>query len=67
MINYSKSKYPATHLGIFTYTQLNAIDKILNKAARNALGLSPSFPTEAIHRPTKEMGLGYAPLKNKAT
>jgi hypothetical protein len=62
-----KSKYHATHLGIFTSTQLNTFDKILNKAARNALGLTPSFPTEAIHRPTKEMGLGYAPLRNKAT
>ncbi len=48
-----KSKYHATHLGIFTDSQLNTIDKMLNKAARNALGLGPSFPTEAIHRPTK--------------
>jgi hypothetical protein len=62
-----KSKYHATHLGIFTDTQLSTIDKILNKASRNAMGLTPSFPTEAIHRPTKEMGLGYAPLRNKAT
>ena len=62
-----KSKYHATHLGILMDTQLNRIDKILNKAARNALGLIPSFPTEAIHRPTKEMGLGYAPLRKKAT
>ena len=44
-----KSKYHATHLGIFIDTQLNTIDKILNKAARNALGLTPSFPTKAIH------------------
>jgi hypothetical protein len=62
-----RSQYHATHLGIFTYTQLSIIDKILNKAFRNALGLTPSFPTEAIHRLTKEMGLGYAPLRNKAT
>ena len=48
-----KSKYHATHLGIFTYSQPNAIDKILNKAARNALGLMPSFPTEAMHGSTK--------------
>jgi hypothetical protein len=61
-----KSKYHATHLEIFTDTRLNTIDKIINKAARKALGLTPSFPTEAIHRPTKEMGLGCAPLKNKA-
>ena len=31
------------------------------------MGTTPSFPTEAIHRTTKEMGLGYAPHKNKAT
>jgi hypothetical protein len=62
-----KSKYHATHIGIFTDSQLDTIDKIVNKAARNALGLTPSFPTEAIHRSTKEMGLGYAPLRNKAT
>jgi hypothetical protein len=62
-----KSKYHATHHGIFASTQLSTIDKILNKAARNALGVTPSFPTEAIHRLTKEMRLGYAPLRNKAT
>jgi hypothetical protein len=62
-----KSKYHATHLGVFTDKQLEHVDKILNKAARNALGLTPSFPTEAIHRPTKEMGLGYAPMKERAT
>ncbi len=31
------------------------------------IGLIPSFPTEAIHRPTKEMGLGYDTMKDKAT
>ena len=31
------------------------------------MGLTLSFPSEAIHQPTKEMGLGYAPLKDKAT
>jgi hypothetical protein len=49
-----KSKYHATHLGIFTDTQLYTVDKILNKAARIAMGLTPSFPTEAIHRPRKK-------------
>ncbi len=39
-----KSKYHATHLGVFTDKQLEQVDKILNKAARNALGLTPSFP-----------------------
>jgi hypothetical protein len=48
-----KSKYHATHLGIFTDTQLSTIDKIFNKAARNAMGLAPSFPTEA-NGPTHE-------------
>jgi hypothetical protein len=62
-----KSKYHARHLGIFTDSQLDTIDKILHKAARNAVGLTPIFPTKAIHRPAKEMGLGYAPLKDKAT
>jgi hypothetical protein len=62
-----KSKYHDTHLVIFTDTQLSTIDKRLNKVARNALGLTPSFPTKTMHRPTKEMGLGYAPLRNKAT
>ncbi len=62
-----KSKYHATHLGIFTDTQLERIDKILNKAARNELGLTPSFPTEAIHIPKTEMGLGYTPMKDRET
>ena len=62
-----KSKYHATHLSILTDKQLEQIDKFLNKAARNALGLTPSFPTEAMHRPTKEMGLGYAPIKDRVT
>jgi hypothetical protein len=35
-----KSKYHATHLGIFTDSQLNIFDKTLNKAARNAPGLT---------------------------
>jgi hypothetical protein len=61
-----KSKYHATHLGIFTDKQLERVDKVLNKATRNALGLIPSFPTEATHRPTKQMGLGYTPMKNRA-
>ena len=61
-----KSKYHATHILIFTNIQLETIDKILDKAARNALGLIPNFPTKAIHL-TKEMRLGYAPIRDKAT
>ena len=51
-----KSKYHATHLGIFTDKQLEQVDQILNKTTRNAIGLTPSFPTKAIHRSTKEWG-----------
>ncbi len=58
-----KFKYHATHLGILTDIQLEMIEKILNKAGRNDLGLLPSFHTEAINKPTKHMGLGYAPMK----
>jgi hypothetical protein len=61
------SKYHATHLGIFTDNQLETIDKLLNKAARNTLGLIPSFSTEEIHGHTTEMGLGYAPMKDRVT
>jgi len=38
-----------------------------NKATRNAIGLISSFPTDGIHRPTKEIGLWYAPMKDRAT
>ena len=50
-----KSKYHATHLGIFMDKQLETIDKLLNKATRNAIGIIPSIPTKAIYRLTKEM------------
>ena len=52
-----KSKYHATHLGIFTDRQLTEIDRILNKALRLATGIFHNFPTEGVQRPTKEMGL----------
>ena len=52
-----RSKYHTIHLGIFIAIQLVTIDKLLNKATRNALGLILGFPTESIHRPTQEMGL----------
>ena len=29
--------------------------------------ITPNFPTEAIHQPDKEMGLGYSPLRDKVT
>ena len=47
--------------------QLETIDKLLNKAERNALGLITRFPMGAIHRHTTEMGLGYAPTRVRAT
>jgi hypothetical protein len=46
---------------------METIDKLLNKAATRALCLIPSFPMEAIYRHTTEMGLGYAPMKDRAT
>ena len=62
-----KSNYHASHLSIFTNKQLETIDKLLNKPARNALSLTQSSPTEAMHRHTTEMGLGYAPTRVRAT
>ncbi len=59
-----KFKCHAIHLGIFTDKQLETIDKLLNKAAGNSLGLTQSFPTEAIQRPTTKMGLGYTSMKD---
>ena len=55
-----KSKYHATHLGVFNESQLTTIDGILNKAMRQALGLGPNFPTEAVQRPPKDAGLPLA-------
>ena len=39
-----KSKYHATHLGVFNERQLTTLDGILSKATRQALGLLPNFP-----------------------
>jgi hypothetical protein len=43
-----KSKYHATHLGVFNERQLTTIYFILNKAMRQAIGLLPNFPTEGV-------------------
>jgi len=43
-----KSKYHATHLEVLNNRQLTAIDGILNKAMRQAIGLLPKFPTEGV-------------------
>jgi hypothetical protein len=61
------SKYHANHLGKFTDKQLETIYKLFNKVERNALGLAPKCPAEAIHRPTTELGIGCILMKDIAT
>jgi hypothetical protein len=46
-----KSKYHATHLGVFNEKQLTTIDGIINKAMRQAIELLPNFPTESVQKP----------------
>jgi hypothetical protein len=62
-----KSKYHATHLGVFNERELTTIDGILHKAMRQAIGLLPNFPSEGVQRPLKEAGLGLPPMQNRAT
>jgi hypothetical protein len=62
-----KSKYHATHLGVFNERQLTTIDGILNKAMRQAIGLLPNFPSEGVQKPLKEAGLGLPPMRDRAT
>jgi hypothetical protein len=62
-----KSKYHATHLGVFNEKQLTTIDGILNKAMRQAIGLLPNFLSEGVQRPQKEAGLGLPPMQDRAT
>jgi hypothetical protein len=50
-----KSKYRATHIEIFTNKQLETIYRLFNTVARIAIGLTPSFLTYPIHRPTTKM------------
>jgi hypothetical protein len=61
-----KSKYYATHLGVFNERQLTTIDGILNMAMRQAIGLLPNFPTEGVQRPLKEDGQGLPPIRDRA-
>ena len=61
-----KSKYHATHLGVFNERQLTAIYGKLNKAMRQAIGLLPNFPTKGIQRPLKEAGLGLSPMRDRS-
>jgi hypothetical protein len=49
-----KSKYLATHLGVFDDRKLTTIDRILNKEMRLAIGLLPNFPTAGVQRPLKK-------------
>jgi len=62
-----KSKYHATHLGVFNERHLTTIDRILNKAMRQALGLLSNFPIEDVQRPLNEAGLGLSPIRDRAT
>jgi hypothetical protein len=62
-----KSKYHATHLGVFNERQLTTIDGILNKAMRQAIGLLPNFPSEGVQKPLKEAGIGLPPMRDRAT
>jgi len=62
-----KSKYHATHLGVFNERQLTTIDGILNKAIRRAIGLLPNFPSEGVQNPLKEAGLGLPPMRDRDT
>jgi hypothetical protein len=62
-----KSKYHATHFGVFNERQLTIIDGILNKAMRQALGLLPDFPTKGVQRSLKEACLGLSPMRDRAT
>ena len=62
-----KSKYHATHLGVFNERQLTTTDGILNKAMRQALGLLPNFSIEGVQRPQKEAGLGMPTMRDRVT
>ena len=63
-----KSKYHATHLGVFNERQLSTIGGILNKAMRQAVGLFPNFPTEGVQRTLREVGLGPPPpIRDRVT
>ena len=62
-----KSKYHATHLGVFSERQLSTIDGILNKAMRQAIGLLPNFPTKGVQRTLEESGLGLPSTRDRAT
>jgi hypothetical protein len=62
-----KSKYHATHLGVFNERQLTTIDGILNKAIRQAIGLLPNFPSEGVQKPLKEASLGLPLMRDRAT
>ena len=62
-----KSKYHATHLGVFNDRQQTEIDGILNRARRQAADLLSKFPTEGVYKPPKEMGLGLSSIRDRAT
>jgi hypothetical protein len=53
-----KSKYHATHLGVFNERQISIIDGILDKAMRQVIGLLPNFPTEGVQFISRKLGCG---------
>jgi len=61
-----KSKYHATHFGVFDERQLTTIDDILNKATRQAIDLLPNFPMEEVQRPMNEASLGLPPMRDRS-
>ena len=61
-----QAKYHAVHLGIFTDSQMDQIDKTLATATRNAYQLTPGFPTEALRRNPAQFGLGCLPIRTRA-
>ena len=62
-----KSKYHATHLGVFNDRQLTEINGKLNRAPRHDTCLLLNFPTEGVQRSPKEMGLRLPTVRNRAT
>jgi hypothetical protein len=52
---------------MFNERQRTTIDNILNKAMRQVVGLLPNFPTEGVQRPLKQAGLGFYPMRDRAT
>ncbi len=61
-----KSKFHATHLGVFNDRQLTTIYGILSKAMKQAIGFLPNFPSGGVQKPLKEAGLDLPPMRDRA-